>query len=179
MSSQIEVEVLTHAALRDILAEHELYKKSEGKQGKQADLGAYIIEDYDFSGLNLSEINARGSVFTRCRFIGCDLYGTYFSDSSLVDTDFSDAMLKKAEFYDADASGACFDGAKLIRAEFIGAKLRAATFRNADLHSATISDCDLTSAVFDGAGLEYAALRDNTEDGTSWANVRGRNEVAA
>lgn len=177
MRRPIEREVLHHDAVQRILNAHDVYIRSEGKQGVQADLGAYIIADYDFSGLDLSGINTRESVFTRCRFVRCMLYGTYFSGSSLTHADFTSAMLSKAEFYDVDASAARFDGAVLVRAEFIGATLRATTFRHADLHSATISSCDLTDAVFDGAGLEYAAVDDNVDHGTSWLGVRGRRPI--
>lgn len=178
MSTHIPIP-LSHDELRRMLAEHERYNVSEGKEGQQADLSGYLVEDFDFSGLDLSDIlHARVSVFTRCRFVGCDLYGVSFSGSSAIGADFREAILVKAEFYEADVSGACFDGAKMVRAEFIEANLRGATFRHADLHNSTISKCDLTNAIFDGAELEYSALRDNKEEGASWINVKGRSIAA-
>lgn len=36
------------------------------------------------------------------------------------------------------------------------------------------SNCDLEGACFDNAVLDYAAVTNNIEDGTSWVNVNGR-----
>lgn len=173
MSNQLELEFLSHDSWHQILAAHNRYTESGGKEGQIADLSAYEIEDFDFSGLDLSSINARGSVFTRCRFIGCDLYGVNFNDSSLVSSDFRESNLGKVEFYNVDASGACFDNANMGSAEFYQANLRGATFHGTNLRGSSFSDCDLTNAIFNGANLEYASVTNNKEDRTSWADVKG------
>ena len=158
MSYQVEREALSHDALKHMLSEHQRYKTTHGEEGKQADLSAYAIEGFDFSGLDLSEIHAQSSVFTRCRFIECDLYAVDFSGSSVRQADFSNAMLAKASFYEADVSGARFDNAKMTQVEFIKANLRGASFRDADLSSYIISECDTTDAVFDGTAVRVEEL---------------------
>lgn len=130
---------LDREELHQILKEHTRYNSSAGKEGQQADLSGYIIENFDFRSYDLENIiHARESIFLNCCFKGCDLYGIYFNGSSLVQADFSNVVLSKSEFHGADASGACFDDAKMTRVEFINTKLCGASFRNSDLHSATI-----------------------------------------
>lgn len=171
--------LLSHDELQRMLEEHARFNATDGREGQQLDLSGYVIEDFDFSTHDVENlIHARGSVFTRCGFRGCDLYHVYFNDSKLIAADFRDAMLAKAEFHGVDASRACFDNAKMGSAEFIEANLSGAAFRNADLYSCIISNCDLTNAVFDDADLGDAAIRDNTESGTSWRNVKGRSVAA-
>jgi uncharacterized protein YjbI with pentapeptide repeats len=175
---EYEPKPLSNAELQSILESHKLYNESSGKEGQLANLSAYVIEDAEFSGLDLSEVQARGSIFIRCRFVDCLLYRVYFNNSSLISANFRGALLSKAEFFGANASGACFDYAKMNQAEFIEANLRNATFRNAELIGSIISECDLTGAIFDGANIEHAGIADNTEDGTSWVNVKGYNVAA-
>lgn len=51
------------AALTHMLERHVLNLESHGREGQQADLSCYIISDYDFSGLNLSSIQAQDTTF--------------------------------------------------------------------------------------------------------------------
>lgn len=158
MSDKVTHERLSNDDLQRIIAEHQRYKATDGKQGRQADLSVYTIEDFDFSGLDLSEIHAQSSIFTRCRFIGCDLYAVDFSNSSLRDADFSNSTLAKASFYEVDARGARFDHAKMSQVEFIKSDLRGASFRDADLSSYIISECDTTDTNFEGTPVEAEML---------------------
>ena len=166
---------LSHEKLYQMLLEHDTYNSSEGKNGELLNLSGYIIENFDFSGRDLSEINARMSIFLECKFICCDLYHSYFNNSSLIKADFRNSTLSKAELNEIDATDACFDSAKISSAEFMDSNLRQATFRHADLYDAIISDCDLTNTIFDDADVTGAAISDNQEDNTSWKNVKGRN----
>jgi uncharacterized protein YjbI with pentapeptide repeats len=178
LNPETDLEKLDLNELKHILKDHALYNATNGKEGKQADLGSYIIENADFTGINLSSINARGSIFKRCSFVDCDMYGAYFNDSSIIESNFRNAVLIKVEFYGVNVIDTCFDNAKMSKVEFIEAELINTTFCNADLHSATISECVLTNVVFDGADFTGAAVTETKEDGTSWINVKGRDLVA-
>ena len=169
-----KLEIIDHESLRRLLEKHDLYKKSGGKSGEMVDLSCYLIEDYDFSGMNLSEIHARSSVFRRCRFVGAKLFGIHFNDSCIAESDLSEATLVKAELINTDARGACFNAANMCRAELVDTNLSGASFRGADLSCSTISGCDLSNTVFDGADLKSADLANNNEHKTSWVDVQGR-----
>jgi uncharacterized protein YjbI with pentapeptide repeats len=98
--SEFVPQLLSHAELQKMMSDHEVYHaRQEGKNGKMLDLTCYIIKDFDFSNQNLVEIDAYNSIFIRCKFIGCDLYHSYFSGSEFIDVDFSDSILVKAELY--------------------------------------------------------------------------------
>lgn len=140
---------LSHEALRHILEEHAEYVATQGQQGKEAGLSLYIVEDFDFSGLNLAQVHFYASVFLRCRFVNTDLYYTDFDSAKVPGGDFQGAMLAKSIFYEADLRGACFDGASLTSASFLESDLTGATFRRAEINSTSFTDSDLTDAIFD------------------------------
>lgn len=177
-TNEIKLKVLSNEAVRCILEEHERFKASSGKQGRLADLSVYCIEDFDFSGLELSSIKACASVFVRCCFVGCDLSGSCFNDSKFIAANFRNSYLWKAEFYNVEAKDAQFDNVDAGSAEFDQTNLVGATFRGANLRGASIIDCDLTNAIFDGADLENASVVNNIGSGTSWKNVKGRSVAA-
>lgn len=170
MEEKIEINFLTHAEINAIL---ETYQTFEGKHEHNSALSACIIEDFDFSGIDLSDIFAIGSTFIRCKFIGCDLNTADLSKSKFTETDFSRANLCKANFYRVEAKNACFDNADCGGAEFDEANLSGATFRNVDFGGASFIDCDLSNAIFDGSNLTYVSAGINKLDNTSWLNVKG------
>jgi uncharacterized protein YjbI with pentapeptide repeats len=165
-------QAIDHAELLEMANAYHKYNISEGKEGHDIDLAGYLIEDFDFSGLDLTGLNGRISTFVRCKFNGCDLYYSYFNDSEFTDVDFSDAILVKAELCGIQANNTCFDRAKLVRAEFMECKFTDVSFRNADLNSSIISNSDLIRTCFDGADIEGSAIHDNNEEDTSWGNLR-------
>lgn len=132
-----------------MLEGHAQYLATQGKQGEKADLSLYIVEDYDFSGLDLAEVHFYASVFLRCRFVNTALYYTSFDSTQAPGGDFRGALLAKATFYQADLRGACFDGASLTSASIMESDLTGASFRGAELNSTSFTDSDMTDTVFD------------------------------
>ena len=167
---KIEPEFFTHDKVNGIL---ETYQTFEGKHEHNSALSACIVEDFDFSGIELSDILAIGSTFIRCKFIGCDLNTANLSKSKFIAADFSRANLCKANFYRVEAKNACFDRTNCGGAEFDEANLSGATFRNVDFGGASFVDCDLSNAIFDGSDLTYVSAGINRLDNTSWLNVKG------
>jgi uncharacterized protein YjbI with pentapeptide repeats len=165
---------LSHADLNEMLSKHNLYLSSTAKEeGEIMNLTGYIIENFDFSGQDLSSINARISIFNRCKFICCDLCYTYFNGSEFIDVDFSDVVLVKAELYNVKVKNTCFDGSNLRRAEFMSTQLIDVSFRNADLGEGILSESELIRTIFDGENIVGAAIDENRETDTSWLNVNG------
>lgn len=175
-----DLKVVTHSEMKRALDLHKRFLESGGTEGEQADLSGIFIEGFDFGASDLSAvIGARESNFANCRFVGCDLYGVSFSNSSAIAATFKDATLIKTEFYKADLTDASFDGASMVQAELIGTNLTRASFREARLRAAIISKCDLTEAVFERADVEHAAITDNNEHRTVWTGVKGKTELAS
>jgi uncharacterized protein YjbI with pentapeptide repeats len=163
---------LSHTEIQQMLDAHQKYFSSKREEGQKLDLTGYIIEGFDFSGLELPSLSARISIFIRCDFKNCNLYGAYFNGSEFTDVDFSDANLAKVEFNEIKAKKTCFDRAKLYQAEFMYCKFADVSFLNADLNSSIISDSELIRTCFGGADIEGAAIDNNKEDGTSWGNLK-------
>ena len=149
-----EPQVLTKDGVLHMLEAHARYLASEGKEGAQADLSLYAIEDFDFSGWDLQDVHVSHSILTRCRFVSTTLVGADFDQTRAPGADFHNAILVKAEVYETDLHGACFDGANLARATVVASNLGGATFRHANLLGVTFVECDLRNADFDGANLD-------------------------
>ena len=96
MKEKIEPKFLTHDELNSIV---KTYRTFEGKHEQSSALSACIVEDFEFSGIDLSGVFAIGSTFIRCKFINCDLYSTIFDESKFTNVDFRGANLGKVEFY--------------------------------------------------------------------------------
>ena len=88
-----------HQSLQNKINNHVRYLESYGDEGEFADLSNLKIENFDFSNCKLSGIHAHNSVFIKCRFYQCDLYGSVFKDSVFMNIDFEQANLGKTEFY--------------------------------------------------------------------------------
>ena len=175
MEENIEIRFLTHRELNSIM---KTYQTFEGKHEHNSALSACIVENYDFSGIDLSDIFAINSTFVQCKFVGCELYTADLSKSKFIAVDFKNANLHKVEFYRVEAKNACFDDTNCSGAEFARANLSGATFRNANLNGASFVDCDLTNAIFDGAKLTWLSTGGNNKwDNTSFLNIEGENPV--
>ena len=124
------------------------------------DLSLYIINGFDFSGLNLSGMHAYKTIFHQCRFVGADLYGADFDETVAQEADFRQATLAKAVFSGADLSGAKFDNANLIQTDFMNCNLKGATFRDADFSGGLVSDCNIEEAIF---GPGYVQIKQSIE----------------
>ena len=178
MKEKVKLEFLDRAALNFILKQQSIYLASGRKIGESADLSASIIEEFDFSGIDLSSIFAIGSIFIRCKFINCELYGAVLDESQFINANFRGANLGKTNFYQVKAKNVCFDNTNCGSAEFDEADLNSATFRNANLNGASFVDCDLSNAIFDGAKLTNLSTGGaNKWNNTSLLNITGENPV--
>jgi Pentapeptide repeats (8 copies) len=94
---------------------------------------------------NLTEMNLRGSVFTRL-----DLDHVVLKGADLSGAVFRNVNLGHADFRDASAAGAVFEDVNLAYADFSGADLRGAVFSFANLADICFKDADMKGAAVNG-----------------------------
>ena len=156
---------ITKEELKEILEQHKLWLRSDGKECKRADLSSVNLTDAD-----LTRANLRFAVLTRANLTGVNLYGADLIGASLTDADLtrvnlSDANLTRANLTHANLSGvdlsdADLAGADLTCANLIGADLTGANLYCVNLTHANLSSADLTRADLAGADLSDADLTD-------------------
>jgi uncharacterized protein YjbI with pentapeptide repeats len=103
------------ARLKDVLATHQTWVATDGKQGAAAVLDGEDLRPLHkhFTGRALTGLSARNTMAVGIDFSGCQLQGAKFDGADLRDADFSGA----------DLCGASFAGAKLAHARFNKAHL--------------------------------------------------------
>lgn len=148
--------------IEKIVRENNLWIRTNGEQGKRADL----------SNMDLSEENLRGKNFHKARLIKADLSETDLQEANLQGADirwsrlyktkFTRATLSEANFRGVDAIGADFRGTQLIGANFYRADLGKANFCDADLEQADFREANLQNANLDRANICYVAGDGNT-----------------
>lgn len=121
--------VITEADLRQILQDHELWLKSNEKQGMMADL-SYA----NLSGAKLLEANLSGTMLLGANLSGADLRGANLSGAMplganligavLWGANLSEAILLEANLSGADLQGADLSGARLIQANINGTRFQ-------------------------------------------------------
>ena len=122
---QRELRKISEEELKKILEDHQKYIKSEGKDGKIAELSGADLSGADLSWANFSGANFSGANFSRADLSGADLSGANFSRADLSWANFSGADLSWANF-----SGADLSQADLSRANLSGAIVDAETLLN-------------------------------------------------
>ena len=158
-SARTPVRVLSLDLIEQMLAEHQLYLKTEYHQGHRANFASADLTGRDFSSLNL-----RGIKMDRAVLKGADFTGTHLQRATLIG-----AMLQEACFDRADLSGARLSGANLVSASLEDACLAKADvefalmakvlLRGACMHEADMSGAQLDGAVLTRADLQKANLR--------------------
>ena len=123
-----------------------------------ADLtGLRAADALDFSGANLSQVKASGSVWS-----GATLVGTVMAWADLDGADFTGADLERADFYAAHLREARFSKAHLLDARLAAADAFEAKFDKADLARA-----DLRGGNFYGAEFMEARFWETATDGAN------------
>lgn len=130
--------IMNENKLKEILDNHKLWLKTEGEQGKKADLKEVVLY-----GANLR---------------GQDLRFANLSGINLEEADLSGTKLMGADLSDSDLCGANFSSADLSGANLGGADFSETDLRGASLEGANLSGVDLRGADLKGASLEFAAF---------------------
>ena len=152
---------LSSAEVKELLKAHQLFRSSEGSEGKRLDFTRFEIHDFCFDGQNLTEVVAQKARFHKCSFRGVEWGSGNFDTTTAIQCDFTDAVLVKAEFFEANFSGSKFVNTNLTRAEFIDCELRDVDFTGAAVKGALISESQIAGARFDTSAREDASFEDN------------------
>ena len=140
-----------------------------------ADFSGAVLQNVDFSRLNL----------TRCNFSGADLSGSIFNSAILVETNFSGATLSATDFSWATFVRTNFKGANLVRSCLASRNLNEANFSGANLSKANFNRTDLRGIDFSGFNLSEASFYLAQLDGTIFkgailagANFSGKTDIS-
>lgn len=124
--------------LRKIIDNHKNWVKTEGGEGRIANLTEESLYGADLSGVDL-------------RF--AKMCGVNLENANLEGTN-----LMSADLRDSDLSGINLKGADLSGAKLSGADLSFSDLSGADLSGAELSGADLKGANLKGANLDYSAF---------------------
>jgi uncharacterized protein YjbI with pentapeptide repeats len=152
------LERLSHEAVERILEQHARFLATAGVEGERADFSLYEVDDFQFRGLDLHDVQFQSAIFLRCSFAETNLAGADFDRTMAPRIDFSRASLWRAEIYSAEFPAALFDGANLEEAVFVEADLSGASFRGARLARARFAKCKLDKCVFEGTNLSHTVF---------------------
>ena len=133
----------TEEELKQILEQHELWLKSNRKQGERANL----------EGANLDRINLKGANLKKANLERVSLKWADLENANLEGANLKGASLEWANFQWANLAGANLAGANSTMAKFIMASLAMANLTMADFTMADFTIASLTGANLVGANL--------------------------
>jgi uncharacterized protein YjbI with pentapeptide repeats len=153
-------------SLKRQLENHELWLKSNGKQGKifsavdedlqELDLSKAILIKADFSGSDLSKANLSESNLSETKLIGTNLSGSDFYEAIFIG-----ANLIKADLHNADLFGAKLLGANLSEANLSGSDLSDADLRGVQALGTNFSSANFTNACIQDWNINCETKLDN------------------
>ena len=164
---------LTEEELKQILERHELWLKSNGKQGERANLEGANLDRANLKGVNLEKANLERVSLKWADLENANLEGANLKGASLEWANFQWANLAGANLEGAistmakfmmanlamaNLAMADFTIASLTGANLVGANLTNTRFLNANLARVKLMTANLTGADFTGADLEGANL---------------------
>ena len=145
--------------LEHILEQHRIWLRSDGSEGKRADLCGANLQ-----GADLEDANLQGAKLLNANLQRADLHYANLQEANLIYANLLEASLAGANLQGADLrlanlQGAYLTGAKLQEAWLQEAKLQEADLKNANLQGANLTGAnlrraDLTGAVFEGGQVE-------------------------
>lgn len=103
-------------------------------------------------GVNIA---SKVNIFGSNEWNRLNLGGIEFRDLNLSYTDFSGSDLSKCSFINCELKGSVFYCSKLVECNFRGSNLSECKFTNADLESSSFNSCKLNNVCFDYAKLSY------------------------
>lgn len=183
---------MTQEELDKIIEQHKLWLKTDGKEGRQADLSGTDLRGKDLKGTVLVLANLKGanlngldlsfSNLNSANLEEANLEMANLSFSKLEESNLTRANLKGASLYRARVSssnlsnvnleGAVLEGANLICSNLTGSNLSNANLMRAGLQLADLTKANLTKADLTDANLEGTNLCGSNLE---WANLNEAN----
>ena len=146
--------------LKRILADHNAWLLSDGKNGQRANLQDAGLSSANLKGAGLCDANLKGAGLILANLQGAVLSGAQLQGAHLAHADLRGAHLHAANIEGADLDSANLQGAQLQVANLEGANLASANLKGADLREANLKGADLSGAALQGANLLDASFRD-------------------
>jgi uncharacterized protein YjbI with pentapeptide repeats len=152
-----------------VLASHEHWCKSEGREGAVANCsGSDFRSAGALKGRKLTALKAAGGIFYGLNLEGVQLQGADLTGADLRGTNLRGADLRGAKLIDALLVRADLRGAKLgpleimegryVRTDLSRAMMRLANLTGADVRRARLLEADLENAKLDGANFLGAEM---------------------
>ena len=134
-------------ALLSILHDHQLWIRTDGQSGEQADLSGAVLTGMNLIRADLRRANLRGVNLRGADLRGADLRGADLSGADLTGADLTHANLTHANLSRTDLTSAKLDKAHLIKTNLRGADLTAASFDGAYLDGTDLTQLFGNSVV--------------------------------
>jgi uncharacterized protein YjbI with pentapeptide repeats len=131
-----------------------------------------VFTDCDFSGVNLTESEHRGSAFRNCNFRRASLQHSTFEHCSLLGSVFAESRIGPLRMVEVDLTLTVLGGCDLRAVDLSDCRLREAGLVDADLRKAVLRRADLTGARTQGTRCEEADLRGARVDPTFWTTAK-------
>ena len=117
------------------------------------------LERYDFSGLDLGEVDISGRHFSHCRFAGTDMRACHAKTGCFTGCDLHGARLTEAEFDDCLLEDCFLEEADLSRATLTRVTLERVSLRRARLEQAIIAETLFRAVHWEEANFARAMFR--------------------
>ena len=130
-----------------------------------------VFTECDFSGVNLSESQHRGSAFRNCTFTRTTLLHSTFEQCSMLGSVFTQCRLRPAKLDEVDFTLAVLGGNDLRGVDLTGCRLREASLVETDLRKCLLRGADLRGARTIKTRLDDADLRGAIVDPTLWTTA--------
>jgi Family of unknown function (DUF5758)/Pentapeptide repeats (8 copies) len=128
---------LTSDQLKTILAQHKLWRETNGAQGVRANLARANLAHADLAHANLADANLADAYLAGAYLAGANLAGAYLAGANLADANLAGADLARANLARANLADANLAGADLADAYLTGANLAGANLADAKINEKT------------------------------------------
>ncbi len=160
--------------VRQLMSDHDLWLRTQGKEGKQLSLRSsglshFVLTDLDLRRADFRDASIIGNDFCKTNFTGADftkadLLGALMDETVLDECDFSGANLLSTSLKSARISRATMNGTNCMLADLTGALLNQSSFANANLYEAKLIDsrifeCNLSGVDLTGADLTHTRIK--------------------
>ncbi|MDT5175026.1 MAG: hypothetical protein QOG37_2277, partial [Mycobacterium sp.] len=130
-----------------------------------------VFTECDFSGVNLTESQHRGSAFRNCNFTRTTLWHSTFAQCSMLGSVFAQCRLRPVRFDEVDFTLAVLGGNDLRGVDLSGCRLRETSLVETDLRKGVLRGADLRGARTNGTRLDNADLRGASVDPDLWTTA--------
>ena len=175
------VEDLSADEFHHIIKEHELFQRTEGRQGKKAELhGSHFNQNINFAGeisyqMDYSGIDFSGIDCAHHVFHNCNLVNSKFSGANISATQFFGSNLKNADFRECfgvrvNMSYTRQDGTKHDEANYQEGKFDYAIGRNTSFYESNLIGASIGHASFIKADARYADFSFASLEGSDFSD---------